>query len=45
MSQRRFPVGIGLRPLFLVPTNEVIKYVKKRFKTPKNNKKGGVMGV
>ena len=35
----RFPVRVGLGPLSLVPTDDVIKYVKKHPKTTKNDKK------
>ena len=41
----RFPVQVGLGPLSLVPTDDVIKYVKKLPKIPNNSKKGGVMDV
>ena len=37
----RFPVRVGFGTLPLATTDDIIKYVKKRPKTPNNNKKGG----
>ena len=41
----RFPVRVNLWPLCLVPTDEIIKYIKKPSKRPNNNKNGRVMRV
>ena len=44
-EKRRFPLQVILEPLPQVPVDDVIKYVKKPFKTQKIKKTVGVMDV